>query len=181
MASPEHPAQTPPPPAGPTRDAPILRALDEQFHEVRWGAPPEEVQTLYPGGRLDSDGGYTVLFPLVGYPYPVLLTFAFAQGLAGITVLYPRSYDMATGDMDLPGRMVAESIYRHLSALLIIAHGGAPDPAREPGDEAGEEVLAVHSWTTRASTVRLEFHLQSGMGRLRVTLAALPPAPVPGA
>jgi hypothetical protein len=156
---------------------PILHALDAQFPEVRWGATRDEVERLYPGGRRDPGGEYTVMHPLVGYPYPAVLTFGFEGALASVTVLYPRSNDLATGDMDLPGRMVAESIYRHLSALLIIAYGGAEDPYQEPSTvERGDQILGDHSWITRTTSARLEFHLQNGLARLRVTLRAMPPA-----
>ena len=78
--------------------------------------------------------------------------------------------------MQLPGRMVAESIYRHLSALLIIAFGGAPRAAEDLlATDRGDTVLADHSWTTRDSSVRLEFRLQSGLGRVHVEMKALRP------
>jgi hypothetical protein len=178
MAHPGNPSDSSSrPPAGASRGAePILHALDEQFPEVRWGGSAAEVQSLYPGGRIDPGGSYTVLHTLVGYPYPVVLVFEFSGGLEAVSVLYPRSFDLATGDMDLPGRMIAESIYRHMSALLIIAFGGGPDPYAEPATvERGDQILGDHSWRTRSSTVRLEFHLQSGLARLRVTMRALPP------
>ncbi len=95
----------------------ILQALDEQFPSLHWGASEAEVQTLLPGGRLGPGPNYAVEVCLVGYPYPVVLFFEFDPGLTAISVEYPRSFDLATGDMQLPGRMVAESIYRHLSAL----------------------------------------------------------------
>jgi hypothetical protein len=152
----------------------ILQALDEQFPSVRWGASEEEVQTLFPGGRQGPGPVYAVTFPLVGYPYPLVLFFNFEGGLASLAVEYPRSFDLATGDMDLPGRMVAESIYRHLSALLIIAFGGAPRTAEDLSNpDRGDKVLAEHSWITRDSVVRLEFRLQSGLGRVRVEMKGL--------
>jgi hypothetical protein len=152
----------------------ILQALDEQFPPIGWGASPEEIQTLFPGGRLGPGDEYAVEAPLVGYPYPVLLFFGFRPGLAEVSVEYPRSFDLASGDMQLPGRMVAESIYRHLSALLIIAFGGAPRPSGDLDASAdrGDTVLADHSWTTRESEVRLEFRLVSGLGRVRVEMRA---------
>jgi hypothetical protein len=154
----------------------ILQALDEQFPSVGWGAPPEEVQSLLPGGRLGPGSEYAVEATLVGYPYPVVLFFTFDPGLRGVSVEYPRSFDLATGDMQLPGRMVAESIYRHLSALLIIAFGGAPRPSGDLGAaDRGDAVLADHSWTTRESEVRLEFRLVSGLGRVRVEMRARRP------
>jgi hypothetical protein len=105
-----------------------------------------------------------------------VLFFTFSPGLSTVEVEYPRSYDLATGDMHLPGRMVAESIYRHLSALLIIAFGGAPRPHEDlRAADRGDTVLADHSWTTRDSTVRLEFRLQSGLGRVHVEMRALRP------
>jgi hypothetical protein len=70
--------------------------------------------------------------------------------------------------------MVAESIYRHLSALLIIAFGGAPRLADDlSATDRGDKVLAEHSWITRESVVRLEFRLQSGLGRVRVEMKGL--------
>jgi hypothetical protein len=150
---------------------PILQALDEQFPEVSWGASEAEVQTAFPGGRVEPGRSYAVEHCLVGYPYPVVLIFTFDRGLVAIAVEYPRSFDLATGDMQLPGRMVAESIYRHLVALLIIAFGGAPRPVAEPiPAERGDQVLADHTWSTRESTVRIEFRLQSGLGRVHVEL-----------
>jgi len=152
---------------------PILQALDEQFPEVRWGASEAEIQTAFPGGRVDPGRSYTVEHRLVGYPYPVVLIFTFDKGLTAVAVEYPRSFDLVTGDMQLPGRMVAESIYRHLSALLIIAFGGAPLPVAEPlPAERGDQVLADHTWTRPESTVRIEFRVQSGMGRVHVELKA---------
>ena len=154
----------------------ILQALDEQFPPVAWGASPEEVQTLFPGGRLGPGNEYAVEASLVGYPYPVILLFGFSPGLSAVSVEYPRSFDLATGDMHLPGRMVAESIYRHLSALLIIAFGGAPHPTDDIAvAERGDSVLADHTWITRDSRVRLEFRLVSGLGRVRVEAKALRP------
>ncbi len=151
----------------------ILQALDEQFPAISWGATPVEIQTLFPGGRLGPDHAYAVEARLVGYPYPVVLFFGFDRGLASVSVEYPRSYDLVTGDMHLPGRMVAESIYRHLSALLIIAFGGAPRSADDLGPaDRGDAVLADHTWSTRESIVRLEFRLVSGLGRVRVELRA---------
>jgi len=154
----------------------ILQALDEQFPPLHWGASEAEVQTLLPGGRQGPGPNYAVEVCLVGYPYPVVLFFEFDPGLAAISVEYPRSFDLATGDMQLPGRMVAESIYRHLSALLIIAFGGAPRAAEDlRAADRGDTVLADHSWTTRDSSVRLEFRLQSGLGRVHVEMKALRP------
>lgn len=151
----------------------ILKALDDQFPPVSWGATPAEVQTLFPGGRIGPGDAYAVEAQLVGYPYPLVLFFGFGPGLESVSVEYPRSYDLVTGDMHLPGRMVAESIYRHLSALLIIAFGGAPRVAENlgPGDR-GDAVLADHTWTTRDARVRLEFRLVSGLGRVRVEMQA---------
>jgi hypothetical protein len=152
---------------------PILQALDEQFPEVRWGASEADVQTAFPGGRVDPGRSYAVEYRLLGYPYPVVLIFTFDRGLSAVTVEYPRSFDLATGDMELPGRMVAESIYRHLTALLIIAFGGAPRPMAEPiPAERGDQVLADHTWSTRESAVRIEFRLQSGLGRVHVEMKA---------
>lgn len=150
---------------------PILQALDEQFPEVRWGASEVDVHASFPGGRAEPGRSYAVEHCLVGYPYPVVLVFTFDRGLSAVTVEYPRSFDLATGDMQLPGRMVAESIYRHLSALLIIAFGGAPAPVAEPlASERGDEVLSDHTWATSESIVRIEFKLQSGLGRVHVRL-----------
>jgi hypothetical protein len=152
---------------------PILQALDEQFPEVRWGASEAEIQTAFPGGRVDPGRSYAVEHRLVGYPYPVVLIFTFDKGLTAVAVEYPRSFDLVTGDMQLPGRMVAESIYRHLSALLIIAFGGAPRPVAEMlPSERGDQVLADHTWTRPESTDRIEFRVQSGMGRVHVELKA---------
>ena len=152
---------------------PILQALDEQFPEVRWGATEAEIQTAFPGGRVDPGRAYAVEHSLLGYPYPVVLIFTFDGGLTAISVEYPRSFDLATGDMQLPGRMVAESIYRHLSALLIIAYGGAPRPVAEMLlAERGDQVLADHTWSRPESTVRIEFRVQSGLGRVHVELKA---------
>ncbi len=152
----------------------ILRPLDEQFPEVRWGASEADVQALFPGGRSGPGATYAVETCLVGYPWPVLLFFGFGPGLSTLAVEYPRTYDLATGDMQLPGRMVAESIYRHLSALLIIAFGGAPQPLGELGAaDRGDAVLADHGWTTADTAVRLSFRLQSGLGRVRVEMRAL--------
>lgn len=152
---------------------PILQALDEQFPEVRWGQTEGDVQLAFPGGRIEPARSYAVEFCLVGYPYPVVLIFTFDRGLSAVAVEYPRSFDLATGDMQLPGRMVAESIYRHLSALLIIAFGGAPRPMSEPlPAERGDQVLADHTWTTPESIVRIEFKLQSGLGRVHVEMKA---------
>jgi hypothetical protein len=154
----------------------ILQALDEQFPSLEWGASEAAVQALFPGGRREQGTAYAVETHLVGYPYPVVLFFTFSPGLSTVEVEYPRSYDLATGDMHLPGRMVAESIYRHLSALLIIAFGGAPRPHEDlRAADRGDTVLADHSWTTRDSTVRLEFRLQSGLGRVHVEMRALRP------
>ena len=151
----------------------ILQALDEQLPEVRWGALEAEVQTAFPGGRVEPGRSYAVEHCLVGYPYPVVLIFTFDRGLTAVAVEYPRSFDLATGDMQLPGRMVAESIYRHLLALLIIAYGGAPRPVTEPlPAERGDQVLADHTWSRPESTVRIEFRLQSGLGRVHVELKA---------
>jgi hypothetical protein len=152
---------------------PILQALDEQFPEVRWGATEAEIQTAFPGGRVDPGRSYAVEHSLLGYPYPVVLIFTFDGGLTAISVEYPRSFDLATGDMQLPGRMVAESIYRHLSALLIIAYGGAPRPVAEMLlAERGDQVLADHTWSRPESTVRIEFRVQSGLGRVHVEMKA---------
>lgn len=149
----------------------ILQALDEQFPPLHWGASQSAVQELFPGGRQGPGPAYAVEACLVGYPYPVVLFFTFDPGLARIEVEYPRSFDLVTGDMQLPGRMVAESIYRHLSALLIIAFGGAPRTAEDlTAPDRGDTVLADHSWTTRDSSVRLEFRLQSGLGRVHVEM-----------
>jgi hypothetical protein len=146
----------------PVMSGPILHALDEQFPEVRWAAPEAEVHRLFPGGRSDPGRSYAVRHPLVGYPYPAVLTFTFDRGLSAVLVEYPRAFDLATGDMELPGR-----------TLLIIAFGGAPEPVSGPlSSERGDEVLADHSWTTRDSIVRIEFRLQSGLGRVRVELRA---------
>jgi hypothetical protein len=154
----------------------ILQALDEQFPSLDWGASEAAVQALFPGGRREPGSAYAVETHLVGYPYPVVLFFAFSPGLSTVEIEYPRSYDLATGDMHLPGRMVAESIYRHLSALLIIAFGGAPRPHEDlRAADRGDTVLADHSWTTRESTVRLVFRLQSGLGRVHVEMRALRP------
>jgi hypothetical protein len=154
----------------------ILQALDEQFPPLHWGASEAEVQALFPGGRQGPGAAYAVESCLVGYPYPLVLFFTFAPGLSAIEVEYPRSFDLATGDMQLPGRMVAESIYRHLSALLIIAFGGAPRPHEDlRAVDRGDTVLADHSWITRDSAVRLEFRLQSGQGRVHVEMRALRP------
>ncbi len=154
----------------------ILQALDEQFPPLQWGASEAEVQTLLPGGRQGPGQTYAVEVCLVGYPYPLVLFFEFDPGLRAISVEYPRSFDLATGDMQLPGRMVAESIYRHLSALLIIAFGGAPQPADDlQAADRGDTVLADHSWSTRDSSVRLQFRLQSGLGRVHVEMKALRP------
>lgn len=154
----------------------ILQALDEQFPPLEWGASEAEVQTLLPGGRQGPGQSYAVEVCLVGYPYPLVLFFEFDRGLRAISVEYPRSFDLATGDMQLPGRMVAESIYRHLSALLIIAFGGAPQPADDlQAPDRGDTVLADHSWSTRESSVRLQFRLQSGLGRVHVEMKALGP------
>jgi hypothetical protein len=154
----------------------ILQALDEQFPSLEWGASEAAVQALFPGGRREQGTASAVETHLVGYPYPVVLFFTFSPGLSTVEVEYPRSYDLATGDMHLPGRMVAESIYRHLSALLIIAFGGAPRPHEDlRAADRGDTVLADHSWTTRDSTVRLEFRLQSGLGRVHVEMRALRP------
>jgi hypothetical protein len=151
----------------------LLQALDEQFPSVDWGATPEQVQTLFPGGRLGPGRDYAVEATLVGYPYPLVLFFGFDPHLSAVSVEYPRSFDLVTGDMHLPGRMVAESIYRHLSALLIIALGGAPRPSGDLGpSDRGDAVLADHHWTTRDSDVRLEFRLVSGLGRVRVEMRA---------
>lgn len=149
----------------------ILQALDEQFPPLHWGASEAAVQLHFPGGRVGPGPTYTVESCLVGYPYPVVLLFTFDPSLSRIEVEYPRSFDLATGDMQLPGRMVAESIYRHLSALLIIAFGGAPR-AREDlaAADRGDTVLADQAWTTRDSAVRLEFRLQSGLGRVHVEM-----------
>jgi hypothetical protein len=152
---------------------PILQALDETFPEICWGQPEGEIQTAFPGGRMEPGRSYAVEHCLVGYPYPLVLIFTFDRGLSAVSVEYPRSFDLATGDMQLPGRMVAESIYRHLSALLIIAFGGAPLPVAEPlPAERGDQVLADHTWTTRESVVRIEFRLQSGLGRVHVEMRA---------
>jgi hypothetical protein len=152
---------------------PILQALDETFPEVSWGQSEAEVQAAFPGGRMEPGRSYAVEHCLVGYPYPLVLIFTFDRGLSAVAVEYPRSFDLATGDMQLPGRMVAESIYRHLSALLIIAFGGAPLPVAEPiAAERGDQVLADHTWTTRESVVRIEFRLQSGLGRVHVEMRA---------
>jgi len=152
---------------------PILQALDEQFPEVHWGESEVEVHASFPGGRAEPGRSYAVEQCLVGYPYPVVLIFTFDRGLSAVAVEYPRSFDLATGDMQLPGRMVAESIYRHLSALLIIAFGGAPRPVVEPlPADRGDQVLADHVWSTRESIVRIEFRLQSGLGREHVELRA---------
>ncbi len=152
----------------------ILEALDEQFPPLEWGASEGEVQHLFPGGRSTPGTAYVVEHTLVGYPFPVVLFFTFHRGLVAITVEYPRTYDMVSGDMQLPGRMVADSIYRHLSALLIIAFGGAPEPSPGlPPPERGDAVLADHAWTTAQSSVRLEFRLQSGLGRVHVEMKAL--------
>jgi hypothetical protein len=152
---------------------PILQALDEQFPAIAWGASEADVQTAFPGGRAEPGRCYTVEHCLVGYPFPVVLIFTFDRGLTAVAVEYPRSFDLATGDMHLPGRMVAESIYRHLTALLIIAFGGAPRPMAEPlPAERGDQVLADHTWSTPESTVRLEFRLQSGLGRVHVEMKA---------
>ncbi len=122
---------------------------------------------------MEPGRSYAVEHCLVGYPYPLVLIFTFDRGLSAVSVEYPRSFDLATGDMQLPGRMVAESIYRHLSALLIIAFGGAPLPVAEPlPAERGDQVLADHTWTTRESVVRIEFRLQSGLGRVHVEMRA---------
>jgi len=154
----------------------ILQTLDEQFPPIHWGASEAEVQTLLPGGRQGPGQNYAVEVCLVGYPYPLVLFFEFDPGLKAISVEYPRSFDLATGDMQLPGRMVAESIYRHLSALLIIAFGGAPRPPEDlRAADRGDTVLADHSWSTRDSSVRLEFRLQSGLGRVHVEMKALRP------
>jgi hypothetical protein len=154
----------------------ILQALDEQFPPIGWGVSAEEIQTLFPGGRLGPGSAYAVEASLVGYPYPVVLFFGFDPGLCEVSVEYPRSFDLVTGDMQLPGRMVAESIYRHLSALLIIAFGGAARSADDLGaPDRGDTVLADHRWTTRGSEVRLEFRLVSGLGRVRVEMKALRP------
>jgi hypothetical protein len=151
----------------------ILQALDDQFPSIRWGAPEEEIQLAFPGGRRGPGPQYAVEVPLVGYPYPVVLFFAFDPRLSSVTVEYPRSYDLVTGDMQLPGRMVAESIYRHLSALLIIAFGGAPARTEDlHAPERGDTVLADHGWSTEESEVRLEFRLQSGLGRVHVEMKA---------
>jgi hypothetical protein len=152
---------------------PILQALDEQFPVVRWGAPEDEIHAAFPGGRVEPGRSYVVEHCLVGYPFPVVLIFTFDRGLTAVTVEYPRSFDLATGDMQLPGRMVAESIYRHLSALLIIAFGGVPQPMKEPQPvERGDQVLGDHNWSTPESRVRLEFRIQSGLGRVRVEMKA---------
>jgi hypothetical protein len=152
---------------------PILQALDEQFPELRWGASEADVQAAFPGGRAEPGRSYSVEHCLVGYPFPVVLIFTFDRGLSAVAVEYPRSFDLATGDMQLPGRMVAESIYRHLTALLIIAYGGAPRPISEPlPADRRDQVLADHTWTTPESTVRLEFRLQSGLGRVHVEMKA---------
>jgi len=152
---------------------PILQALDEQFPDVRWGASEKEIQTAFPGGRVEPGRSYAVEHVLVGYPYPVVLVFTFDRGLSAIAVEYPRSFDLATGDMQLPGRMVAESIYRHLSALLIIAYGGAPRPVAEMlPSERGDQILADHTWSRPESMVRIEFRVQSGLGRVHVELKA---------
>jgi hypothetical protein len=152
----------------------ILHALDEQFPPLEWGASEAEVHALFPGGRQEPGSAYAVETSLVGYPYPLVLFFSFAPALSSIEVEYPRSFDLATGDMQLPGRMVAESIYRHLSALLIIAFGGAPRPPEAlRAVDRGDTVLADHSWITRESAVRLEFRLQSGLGRVHVEMRAL--------
>ncbi len=154
----------------------ILQALDEQFPSLEWGASEDAVQALFPGGRREPGSAYAVETRLVGYPYPLVLFFTFSPGLSTVEIEYPRSYDLATGDMHLPGRMVAESIYRHLSALLIIAFSGAPRPHEDlRAVDRGDTVLADHSWSTRDSTVRLEFRLQSGLGRVRVEMRALRP------
>jgi hypothetical protein len=154
----------------------ILQALDEQFPPLSWGASEAEVQALFPGGRLGPGPVYAVESCLVGYPYPLVLFFTFDPGLSAVEVEYPRSFDLATGEMHLPGRMVAESIYRHLSALLIIAFGGAPRPHEDlRAVDRGDTVLADHSWITRDSAVRLEFRLQSGLGRVHVEMGALRP------
>jgi hypothetical protein len=151
----------------------ILQALDEQFPAVSWGATPADVQTLFPGGRIGPGDAYAVEAQLVGYPYPLVLFFGFDPGLTSLSVEYPRSYDLVTNEMHLPGRMVAESIYRHLSALLIIAFGGAPRVADILGPaDRGDAVLADHTWTARDSVVRLEFRLVSGLGRVRVEMRA---------
>ena len=152
---------------------PILQALDEQFPEVQWGESETDVHAAFPGGRAEPGRSYAVEHCLVGYPYPVALIFTFDRGLSAVAIEYPRSFDLATGDMQLPGRMVAESIYRHLSALLIIAYGGAPKPMAEPlPAERGDQVLADHTWSTRKSIVRIEFRLQSGLGRVHVEMRA---------
>jgi hypothetical protein len=151
----------------------LLQALDKQFPPIDWGATPEQVHSLFPGGRIGPGSDYAVEATLVGYPYPLVLFFGFDPVLSSISVEYPRSFDLVTGDMHLPGRMVAESIYRHLSALLIIAFGGAPRSSEDLGPaDRGDAVLADHVWTTRTSDVRLEFRLVSGFGRVRVEMRA---------
>lgn len=152
----------------------VLTALDESLPAIEWGDPESRIQELFPGGRSGPGQAYAVLHPLIGYPYPIALFFGFGPGLRSIQVEYPRTLDLVTGDMEFPGRMVAESIYRHLSALLIIAYGGARDPYADPlPPERGETVLADHTWSTADTSARLEFRLQSGLGRVRVELRSL--------
>jgi hypothetical protein len=38
--------------------------------------------------------------------------------------------------------------------------------------ERGDQVLADHTWSRPESTVRIEFRVQSGMGRVHVELKA---------
>jgi hypothetical protein len=155
----------------------ILQVLDETLPPIHWGATEGAVRSLLPGGREGPGPRYAVEACVVGYPFPILLFFSFDpdRGLSAIDVEYPRSFDLASDDMQLPGRMVAESIHRHLSALLIIALGGVPRTPEAPPVAGGNgTVLAEQIWTTRDSTVRLEFRLQSGLGRVRVEMRALP-------
>jgi hypothetical protein len=165
-----------------TRGAMILRAIDAQFPEVAWGASLSDVQGLYPGGRLaeeivdDPAHGEDVRFyravrPLVGYPYPVVLTFLFDPGLRGLTVEFPREVDPETGAASPPGRMVSQSLLAHVKAALHLAFG---DPDREDTNadrRTGDEpVIARSTWRHGATEVTLEARSRLGSGWISVRM-----------
>jgi hypothetical protein len=160
----------------------ILRAIDVQFPEVAWGASLADVQGLFPGGRLaeeiveDPDHGQDVRFyraprTLVGYPYPVVLTFMFDPGLRGLTVEFPREFDAETGTSSPPGRMVSQSIFAHLKSALLIAFGA---PFREDSNlerrGEGEPVVIRSSWSHGTTEVVLEARNRLGSGWVSVRM-----------
>jgi hypothetical protein len=140
------------------------------------------VQGLFPGGRLaeeiveDPGRGQDVCFyrttrPLVGYPYPVVLTFMFDPGLRGLTVEFPREIDPETGAASPPGRMVSQSIFAHLGAALFIAFGPPIRQDTNAERRTGNEPVVIRSsWTHGTTEVTLEARNRLGSGWVSVRM-----------